>query len=605
MAFCDKMYFPPSDAKAAAVDDLHSTNNIVLIPYSTLKEYKKQHKGVPFSCRGCGSALCYFSKLLSKTEYDRKMIQEEFPGAVNDAMFAQAKDREKKSNFAKGKFLKDLSKDERGWICEFCDVHNRVPKDVTIPQTEDQLYLIKKGQNYVEETKIQVDTKGNLKDETTVVFCIDISGSMKELHQVNNDGKITDSSRIKLISDAIYKQIENMKNLYPNRKVGVVLFNSTVHIKGDFSQAGVVIQSDFHNFHKLLNYSILKAPALMYFSLQESFPLLKQKILELDEFAAGTTALGPGLICSLGLASQGKPGSRIILCTDGLANVGLGSFKKNESDNDALAFYDRIADIAVAKGISVSVITVKGNVCRVDALGPLAEKTGGTITRVDPANLDLSDVASNNLIATNVMLKVIIHEALTFQNEDAQNLHNNKSILTKNVGSVSESNEVYFEYKVKSNAELKKEKMSLANLDWIPLQSQITYTDLQGNQFIRVICKKQMLTQDQDEVHKDAKAHVLANFVQVQNANLVLGGRVNEAKMKNKQWAQVMDKMSERKDVGLKNQAVIQKFQKEQKNMKQLIKDSEAAQKNQKSSVEKDEIHSQWYHLKQKPGFWD
>jgi len=92
----------------------------------------------------------------------------------------------------------------------------------------------------------------------------------------------------------------------------------------------------------------------------------------------------------------------------------------------------------------VSVITVKGNVCRVDALGPLAEKTGGTITRVDPANLDLSDVASNNLIATNVMLKVIIHEALTFQNEDAQNLHNNKSILTKNVGSVSESNEYAF-----------------------------------------------------------------------------------------------------------------------------------------------------------------
>ncbi len=67
--------------------------------------------------------------------------------------------------------------------------------------------------------------------------------------------------------------------------------------------------------------------------------------------------------------------------------------------------------------------------------------------------------------------------------------------------------------------------MSLEELDWIPLQSQITYTDLQGNQFIRVICKKQEFTRNQDDVHKGAKAEVLANFVQVQNANLVLGGK--------------------------------------------------------------------------------
>lgn len=39
----------------------------------------------------------------------------------------------------------------------------------------------------------------------------------------------------------------------------------------------------------------------------------------------GRTALGPGLLAALGLASQGKPGSMVILCTDGLANVGIGA----------------------------------------------------------------------------------------------------------------------------------------------------------------------------------------------------------------------------------------------------------------------------------------
>lgn len=149
MAFCPVMYKPPSDAKAAAVEDLSSSNNIVLISYATLKEKKKFNTGLPLCCRGCGSALCNYSKLLSKTEYEQKMAEEEFPfpEELNDAQLAQVEDKEKAAAYAKGKFLKDLKKSERGWICEFCEVHNRVPQEIEIPKTEDQLYLVKKGKN--------------------------------------------------------------------------------------------------------------------------------------------------------------------------------------------------------------------------------------------------------------------------------------------------------------------------------------------------------------------------------------------------------------------------------------------------------------------------
>ena len=40
---------------------------------------------------------------------------------------------------------------------------------------------------------------------------------------------------------------------------------------------------------------------------------------------SGKTALGPGLLAALGMASKGKPGSMVVICTDGLANIGLGS----------------------------------------------------------------------------------------------------------------------------------------------------------------------------------------------------------------------------------------------------------------------------------------
>lgn len=40
----------------------------------------------------------------------------------------------------------------------------------------------------------------------------------------------------------------------------------------------------------------------------------------------GPTALGPALATAISLAATGAPGSAVVLCTDGLSNVGLGAF---------------------------------------------------------------------------------------------------------------------------------------------------------------------------------------------------------------------------------------------------------------------------------------
>ena len=40
----------------------------------------------------------------------------------------------------------------------------------------------------------------------------------------------------------------------------------------------------------------------------------------------GPTALGPALVSAVSIAAKGGPGSTVILCTDGLANVGIGAF---------------------------------------------------------------------------------------------------------------------------------------------------------------------------------------------------------------------------------------------------------------------------------------
>lgn len=40
---------------------------------------------------------------------------------------------------------------------------------------------------------------------------------------------------------------------------------------------------------------------------------------------AGITALGPGVLSSIAMASKGAPGSQVIVCTDGMANKGIGA----------------------------------------------------------------------------------------------------------------------------------------------------------------------------------------------------------------------------------------------------------------------------------------
>ena len=72
----------------------------------------------------------------------------------------------------------------------------------------------------------------------------------------------------------------------------------------------------------------------------ETHKILSEKVMQIQE--AGSTALGPALLTAVGMAGSGKSGSSVILCTDGMANVGLGGLedeKSQESREQANAFY--------------------------------------------------------------------------------------------------------------------------------------------------------------------------------------------------------------------------------------------------------------------------
>ncbi len=104
----------------------------------------------------------------------------------------------------------------------------------------------------------------------------------------------------------------------------------------------------------------------------------------------GPTALGPALLASVTMAAKGKPGSKVILCTDGLANIGLGQLddlKTDEEFKKVEEFYEGVGVYAKERGVAVSIITIKGEDCKLEYLAGLAKESGGEVIMVTPEKL--------------------------------------------------------------------------------------------------------------------------------------------------------------------------------------------------------------------------
>jgi hypothetical protein len=236
------------------------------------------------------------------------------------------------------------------------------------------------------------------------------------------------------------------------------------------------------------------------------------------------------------------------LCTDGLANVGLGALEDlftEEQVEEAAQFYTEMGQFAKEKGVAVSLISIVSEGCRLNLLSPITELTGGDLLRVDPKNIekDFSNILSDAIIATNVQLKVKLHQGLEFRNEEPENISKDKSMLTRDVGNVDETTEITFEYTLKSNEEL----AQMANFDLdlkkkIPFQTQITYKSNSGMNCVRVISQEQDITHDKEEAKEAANYDVLSVNAVQKTGNLVKAGKNREAQSNILQWRKVLKK---------------------------------------------------------------
>ncbi|CAF0935328.1 unnamed protein product [Brachionus calyciflorus] len=471
--------------------------NVISAKFDHLVDMYDAHTGEPIFCSQCNAVLSKQSKITSSNDSKKKI-----------------------------------------WLCEFCNFENKIFIDKEeIPTSEEATYILQSPHDSNE-------TQEN-SDSNYLIYCIDISGSMSVTTQINADfvlptdqlreethrhmagefypqyrSRVRHITRLESVQVAIDDNLTKLEKTNPDKKVGLVTFNQNVSILGDGLMTEIKMCRDLETKDDIKKI-VERTPD--FDSLKNTKKFLREKLLNLEE--GGATALGPALYYSILLASR-KSGSQVILCTDGLANKGIGSFE-NENEEETNLFYNELGDFAAAKGVSVSIITIEGTTCKLGLLGDISFKTGGIVNVVNPVNLknEFSSILEDQIIATNVSATLTLHKALFIK--DHSNFDNRQSVVSKEIGNVTKETEITFEFSVRDDFNITEKEL--------PFQLKITYTTLNGAKLLRVLTKFKEITHDKNKAEAHSDRRILAsNIVQSQGRLLQMNPeKVNIEKYSN------------------------------------------------------------------------
>jgi hypothetical protein len=347
----------------------------------------------------------------------------------------------------------------------------------------------------------------------------DVSGVQRLPHEKHN---VTHVSRLQCLQAAVESQIKHLARENPERRVSLVAFSNDVQVLGDGGKDPVIVTGDRLGSWDELGRLGEGVPASR--PVRESKEDLFKRLWGLEE--EGATALGPALRIAVAMAGS-APGSAVVLCTDGMANQGIGSLEAKTQE--MTAFYGEIGEQALLKGVTVSVLTLTGTDCRLEQLSVVAEKTGGTVDRVDPRTLSKqldAIVGSPTALAFGVMAMACLHKALRYSGEFDDEA-DQRFWLVRDLGSVSATSEATFSYAFRP----KEEAGDLSGLTSIPFQVQLLYTRPDGATFLRVSTDTIAVTQDRAEAERQADAQVVGAHVAQRAARLAKQGRYEEAQL--------------------------------------------------------------------------
>ncbi|XP_014341035.1 circularly permutated Ras protein 1 isoform X2 [Latimeria chalumnae] len=398
------------------------------------------------------------------------------------------------------------------WTCEFCGCSNTLHYQCNVSGIGNDSTFLQASAPDPSETP----------DDSLVIFCVDISGSMCVTPQVGTaeqaEGSYT--TRLQAVEEAVMMSLHYLNKISPTKRVALITFNDQVTLYGD----GLSTPQTLQGF-ELVDKDYLEAQGKQQpipRCIADSIAALERQLYSLKE--SGATALGPAALVSVAMATQ-KPGSKVIICTDGKANTDLGNLediKENELYESSKNFYSQIADYAVQHGVIVSVLTIEGTDCRLPELGQMADRTGGKVNRVNPGALygEFQSILEDDVIATNVKARFIVHTDLVFKYEGDPDHQ-----VLRHVGNVTKDTSITLEFQCKDNM-----SQSLIQRRALPFQVQVSFTLPNGRHGHRILTQERPITSNSLLVEKNINVNVLQIHCTQLSARLAMEGRVEEAR---------------------------------------------------------------------------
>lgn len=455
--------------------------------------------------------------------------------------------------------VESKEKGKMDWKCEFCSEMNEGlainKKDIPINDDVDNCL----------EPPLEIEKKTADDNDSSLIFCFDISGSMCQSYDVGkelkdkfnkirgikskkrnifNDDYDDDDidftnfdfnqdntsylSRLDLVKLSIEENINSLLKKSPNVKVGIVSFGSQIEVKGDcLSNIMIIKEKDMNNESKIKsigeeNTNLVKAP------IKNSSKKILESLLATEE--NGSTALGPAVSLSLSLLKNAKIGSRIFLCTDGMSNLGVGDISADREE--AKKFYSRIGDEAKQKGIVINLITFEDSESEIEVLMSMVQKSGGEIIRVNPHEIldGFNDLLENEAIASEVEVRMNLNRCMTFRDQKENDMTNDGSSIVKKIGNVTKETETYYELKFKKAIKLSEMKdINFDELKNLVFQCEIIYKKKDGGKYVRIISRNMKVSDNKEEIEKQANFEIVSTMEIQKSAKLASEGLFREA----------------------------------------------------------------------------
>ncbi|KAL4507018.1 hypothetical protein ABPG72_001811 [Tetrahymena utriculariae] len=418
------------------------------------------------------------------------------------------------------------------WVCEFCDFPNIV-ENLGQQIIEEAVNL----QGYFEKTQQPRISKAQLEQQQTefenitkntgeqLIYVLDNSGSMSSVESyIKNGGFIQLSRKLSVIQSI--QEMSNQGSSIQNKEIQLIVFSDEVQIYTNIqNQPHNVSQSSLNNWDQLI--------ASVQGIQDQMVGVPVEKVNDLlaiyrKSNKMGSTALGPAILAAVEIAKSNR-GSQIIVCTDGMANQGLGSIGQ-QLQKSATQYYLEVAQYAKQKGVQVSIIGIGDDKMGLQVIGKLAEKTNGSVFKIDLSNLNdkLDNILQDKMIASDVKMKIFLHKNVILEDRS-------KEDLEVDVGNATRESCITFEYLFQHPEELK-------DISSIPFQAQIEYTDLNGQKQFIVVTKQIKTTQNAQYVDNNLNMEIVEKRMAQKCANLIKQGDVQQAKQYQQKWNNFVEK---------------------------------------------------------------